>query len=668
MTGQRRALIVANDEYRHDGLRRLLAPAADAEALARVLGDPAIGDFEVTVVRNESAHAINAHIEDLFADSRADDVLLLHFSCHGLKNDAGELYFAATNTRPDRLGSTAVSADFVQACMRASRSRSIVLLLDCCYGGAFSQGVTVRAAGDAHVLDSFPADGLGGGRGRAVITASSSMEYAFEGDQLAADSAPHPSIFTAALVEGLSTGDADRDEDGWVSLNELYDYVFDRVRDRNPHQTPSRAVEMQGELFLARSRRRRIRAAAVPPDLLAATTDTNMFARLGAVTELRSRLLSDNLPAAVGAGEVLAEIVRSDIQYVAEAAAAALREAEVRPEIRAVHLQPVPVGADAPRRTVRLLGPPIARACVAREVPGWITVNEAPDALEIRVDTSRPGRLLGGVLLRGPTGEAVITVDIEVTPRVEAAAAGPATAGTTAAPAAPPPAASPPAPSPPAATASGPADAGAATPPAPVGAAAPGGPVTRSAGTGWRLPVPVLSAAMIVVGLLTVVLTGFALNELTEDAPTAFRIFAVQLAGIGVLYLLRAAATGGRSRVAYLVAGLVALVAALGSFDPRLTGIGVVFWLVGGPLELVAARPRTGPAAARRWQLTGAAIGTLVAVLLLLIAIGDYDNQTRPIGVIFGVWTVVLAVTLIATGVLLRGRNTAIEPGPPGGA
>jgi uncharacterized caspase-like protein len=211
VAGRRRALIVANDRYDNDGLRRLLSPAADARALAGVLGDPRIGGFDVQVVSNEPAHVIGSHIEDLFADSRADDVLLLHFSCHGLKSETGELFFAASSTRPDRLGSTAVAADFVQRCMRTSRSRSIVLLLDCCYGGAFSQGVAVRAAGDVNVLESFPGGRSGGGRGRAVITASSSMEYAFEGDRLADDQAVTPSVFTAALVEGLATGEADRD-------------------------------------------------------------------------------------------------------------------------------------------------------------------------------------------------------------------------------------------------------------------------------------------------------------------------------------------------------------------------------------------------------------------------------------------------------------------------
>jgi uncharacterized caspase-like protein len=184
VSAQRKALIVANEEYENEGLKHLLAPAADAEALGTVLRDPEIGDFEVHVVYNQPAHIIQAQIDDFLSESRPEDVLLLHFSCHGLKSESGELFFAARNTRPNRLDSTAVPADFVQRRMRASRSRSVVLLLDCCYGGAFSQGVRVRAAGDINVLDAFPGGRLGGGRGRAVITASSAMEYAFEEDQL----------------------------------------------------------------------------------------------------------------------------------------------------------------------------------------------------------------------------------------------------------------------------------------------------------------------------------------------------------------------------------------------------------------------------------------------------------------------------------------------------
>jgi hypothetical protein len=417
VTGQRKALIVANGEYEQEALRDLAAPAADAEALGRVLGDRQIGDFTVQVVRNQPAHVISAQIEELFSESRRDDVLLLHFSGHGLKSESGELFFAASNTRPNRLGSTAVSADFVQRCMQASRSRSIVLLLDCCYGGAFAQGVKVRAAGDVNVLDSFPRETRsGGGRGRAVITASSAMEFAFEGDQLS-DQRPRPSAFTSALVEGLATGDADRDEDGWVSLNELYDYVFDKVREQNAHQTPSRQVEMEGELYLAHSRRRRIPPAPLPPDLQAAIADPNMYTRLGAISELQSRLASGNLPAAAGAYEALADLARNDIRTVAEPASAALDQAAIRPDVTELHFGEHRQGAEPPHRVVRLFGPPIARACAPRASDDWIHASETAEGLDISVDTASAGTLRGTLDLKGPTGEVVIVIDVELIPQ-----------------------------------------------------------------------------------------------------------------------------------------------------------------------------------------------------------------------------------------------------------
>lgn len=416
MDGRRRALIVANDEYDHEGLRHLRSPAADAEALARVLSDGQIGAFDVQTVRNEPSYTIQAQIEDLLADCQPDDVLLLHFSCHGLKSESGELFFAARNTRPNRLSSTAIPADFVRRCMQASRSRSVVLLLDCCYGGAFGKGVAVRSTGAVNVLDSFPGNRVGGGRGRAVITASNSIEYAFEGDQLADDRSRRPSVFTTALVEGLATGDADRDEDGWVSLNELYDYVFDRVRAQTPHQTPSRDVEMQGELYLARSRRRRIKPQPIPADLQAAMTDPNMFSRLGAVSELRSRLLSDNLPAAVGAHEALVEIARTDIQYVAEPAQAAVREAALHPSETELRFEPVRQGADQPHRVVHLLGPPVARICTPHAAADWIHVAETGEGFDVSVDTGQVGTANGTLNLKGPTGELDLPVTLSVLP------------------------------------------------------------------------------------------------------------------------------------------------------------------------------------------------------------------------------------------------------------
>jgi len=94
----RSALIVASDQYSDPGLRRLRAPAVDARALAGVLRDPGIGGFEVRTLLNEPAHMVNLAVEEFFADRRPSDLLLVHFSGHGVKDEDGELYFAAPNT------------------------------------------------------------------------------------------------------------------------------------------------------------------------------------------------------------------------------------------------------------------------------------------------------------------------------------------------------------------------------------------------------------------------------------------------------------------------------------------------------------------------------------------------------------------------------------------
>ncbi|MGW3680848.1 caspase, EACC1-associated type [Streptomyces prasinus] len=439
----RHALIIANDSYADPGLKKLRAPAQDAVALAEVLGDPQIGGFDVQVMRNEPAHVISMRVDDFFSDRRPGDTLVLHFSCHGLKSETGELFFAAPNTLPRRLASTAVAANFVRRCMTSTRARSIALLLDCCYGGAFSQGpASVRAGGDAHVLDSFAGDKLGGGRGWAVITASNSMEYAFEGTDLAEGSVPQPSVFTRAVVQGLATGEADLDEDGRISLDELYEYVFDHVRRQNPHQTPGRTVDLQGDLYLARSHRRRIVPSPVPGDVRAAMRSPDIYTRRGALAELRARMENRDLSVAVGAREALEEMAHRDIRAVAEEASRALSEMGVNPHPTHLDFGPVRQHTSPPHRTVRLLGPPLARSCTPHVKGPGLRAQESGDGLDVWVDTVSTGPVRGDIVLKGVVGEAVLHVEGEVVPAEGAAppqgrAASPSASASPASPSAP---------------------------------------------------------------------------------------------------------------------------------------------------------------------------------------------------------------------------------------
>ena len=50
MSDKRSALMIASYLYQDADLRRLVAPAQDAEALSRVLEDPSIGGFSVKML------------------------------------------------------------------------------------------------------------------------------------------------------------------------------------------------------------------------------------------------------------------------------------------------------------------------------------------------------------------------------------------------------------------------------------------------------------------------------------------------------------------------------------------------------------------------------------------------------------------------------------------
>ncbi|MFF8423773.1 caspase domain-containing protein [Streptomyces sp. NPDC016566] len=416
MGESRHALIIANDTYEDQGLEQLRAPGHDAEALSEVLGDPQIGDFDVEVIRNASAQDMRTSIEAFFSDRRRDDKLVLHFSCHGIKNESGDLYFAARDTQPKLLNATAVPAQFVYGCMSGTRAGCTALFLDCCYGGAFSRGASVRASQDLHVLDAFTGEKPSGGRGWAVITASNSMEYAFEDAKLTEGSTAKPSVFTHAVVEGLETGDADLKGRGEVWLDDLYEYVFDRVKERNPNQTPSKTTQMQGSMQLAHSRRRRIRVDAepLPRRVQEALRSRNDFTRLGAVDEVRSRMESQNLSMAEGARQALEAVARDDTHQVADKARRALSDACLRPSPARLDFGRVPRGTAVPRQSVALHGTPLARHCVAHATGKWLQVEESTDGLTVGVDTSAEGRLAGDIVLKGVADDGVVHVEAEV--------------------------------------------------------------------------------------------------------------------------------------------------------------------------------------------------------------------------------------------------------------
>ncbi|RLK53700.1 caspase family protein [Actinokineospora cianjurensis] len=315
----RRALIVASDAYGDPGLRELRAPKHDAAQLAAVLGDPGIGGFSVRTLHNAAVAETNEAIEDFFADRAPDELLLLYFSGHGVKDETGDLYFATAGTKLNRLAATAVAADFVRQRMNRTRARRVVLLLDCCYAGAFGRGMVARAGTAVALEEQFQ------GRGRAVITASSAVEYAFEGQEVTDSATGGPSVFTSALVEGLRSGDADRDQDGLVGLDELYEYVYDQVRASTSNQTPGKWVfDLQGDLYIARRGRPVTVPSELPLELREAISHPSRSVRAGVVDDLTRLLTGGHEGLSLAARLALESLSDDDSRSVAAAATSTL--------------------------------------------------------------------------------------------------------------------------------------------------------------------------------------------------------------------------------------------------------------------------------------------------------------------------------------------------------
>jgi hypothetical protein len=256
---RRFALIIACNEYEDSDLQKLVAPAQDAKSLTRVLEDAEIGGFEVNMLLNQPSEIVTKEIESFFNDRKRDDLLVLYFSCHGMKDKEGRLYYATKNTRRKLLRSTAIPSSFVNEVMKHSDSKRQMLLLDCCYAGAFAKGLIAKSDKEMHTGEHFE------GYGKIVLTASDAMQYSFEGDRLKVENENVNSVFTRVLVHGLDTGEADMDRDGNISYDELYRYTFDRVVKVNPAQTPGKwDFGVEGEMVIAKNKNKEVVVQKLP--------------------------------------------------------------------------------------------------------------------------------------------------------------------------------------------------------------------------------------------------------------------------------------------------------------------------------------------------------------------------------------------------------------------
>ena len=300
------ALIIGNTDYIDPGLAQLTAPGQDAEDFARVLKDKDICAFDdVKVLFNELSSTAIEKIDEFFDQKKSDDLLVLYFSGHGVRDEFGSLYLAFKNTIRSRLRSTSIEDYYIRKAMDQSRSRRQVLILDCCNSGAFTQGAKAEVGGTMGLTQAFQ------GNGRFVLTASDATQFAWEGEKVIGET--QNSLFTHFLLKGLG-GEADNDGDGKITVDELYDYAYEQISKVTPKQTPTKsASKVEGDIVLRQiTRIEDIKPVSLPDDLISEIEDIRPLVREGAVQRLIKILNGKNIGLQRSALEALEKIVADE--------------------------------------------------------------------------------------------------------------------------------------------------------------------------------------------------------------------------------------------------------------------------------------------------------------------------------------------------------------------
>ncbi|RLF50265.1 MAG: hypothetical protein DRN19_04820, partial [Thermoplasmata archaeon] len=239
---QRWALVIGISQYRR--VRPPLSYAAlDAQAVAEFLQEAGFPPDHIKLLVDQDATLVNVldGLEWLKRNAAPQDLVVIYFSGHGYQGeddpndrknrnpndeeDGLDEFFVLYDAIPRSLEATCLRDDDFGVFLDSLRSEHVVVLFDSCYSGGGARGVKALPRGAKPVLgklDIFTGDFSP--RGKIVLAASREDQESYEAPQL------KHGIFTYFLLKGLK-GEADADQDHNITMEELYQYVSDKVED-----------------------------------------------------------------------------------------------------------------------------------------------------------------------------------------------------------------------------------------------------------------------------------------------------------------------------------------------------------------------------------------------------------------------------------------------------
>jgi len=230
------AVVIGIEKYKDDRIPKLRYTTLDAQSFYNMLIDPQYGGFpknHVKLIINEEA--TYSHIKStigtwLRRNAGKNDTVIIFFAGHGAPEDE-KTYWITYNANIDDLYGTALSNDEIADMLGRVEAKKMIAFLDSCYSAATIHR-TDKKRGIILTKDPFQKFK---GKGRVIITSSDGKEQSLEIEKFG------HGVFTYYLLKALK-GEADENRDGFIELDEVWDYlkyrVTDTARKHGSTQTP----------------------------------------------------------------------------------------------------------------------------------------------------------------------------------------------------------------------------------------------------------------------------------------------------------------------------------------------------------------------------------------------------------------------------------------------
>ena len=246
--GRRHAILIGSSRFdKEPKLTPLKCPENDVYGMYDIVASSELGAFEEPVVfKNADHQTILGQIEETLGNAGRDDQILIYYSGHGLTDLSGLLYLTAANTQVKQLVTTSVPIEMLRLQIENSYCRKVMLILDCCHGGAAGKSF-VKGSVDEQLKQ------LSRGSGIYILTASTASQTALEKE------ADDHSLLTKHIIGGIRTGEAADEKTGLVTMEDLYRYVHRKVIAEGHHEPMRWALNVRGEeLIFARAGKSRL--------------------------------------------------------------------------------------------------------------------------------------------------------------------------------------------------------------------------------------------------------------------------------------------------------------------------------------------------------------------------------------------------------------------------